>query len=299
MTTGGLTSRYCPVCYTITEGPFRPGPGGRPDASCPECMSLERQRFLAIVLDGLAPVLDGAELFVDVAPSPQTSKLFQALRPKRYVRVDIDPAADGRQVDVQASLTHLPFADSSVAAMVCYHVLEHIADDSAAMREITRVLAPHGLAIVQVPWRPNAPTDEDPDAGRDERIRRFGQADHVRYYGRDFEDRLRAAGLDVRRFTPGALLGASACAWMNLKATESVWLLRRMAAHRSLDAVVQSTGALAASLEVLLSRQHLLEHELEAVKSAARSAQSARADADRWKQRFEDLHEHWVRRHGS
>ncbi len=129
MTTGGLTSRYCPVCNTITQGPFRPGPGGRPDASCPECMSLERQRFLAIVLDGLAPVLNGAELFVDVAPSPQTSKLFQALRPKRYVRVDLDPAADGRQVEVRASLTHLPFAGSSVAAMVCYHVLEHIADD--------------------------------------------------------------------------------------------------------------------------------------------------------------------------
>ncbi len=38
--------------------------------------------------------------------------------------------------------------------MVCYHVLEHIADDASAMREITRVLAPYGLAIVQVPWRP-------------------------------------------------------------------------------------------------------------------------------------------------
>ena len=27
--------RYCPLCCTQVQGSFRPGPGGRPDASCP------------------------------------------------------------------------------------------------------------------------------------------------------------------------------------------------------------------------------------------------------------------------
>jgi SAM-dependent methyltransferase len=272
MSTTELVSRYCPVCRATTEGAFRPGPGGRPDASCPNCRSLERERFLALVLDCLAPVLWRAQLFVDVAPSPRTSPLYRALCPQTYVRLDFDPAADGRQIDVQATLTQLPFTDSSVDAMVCYHVLEHIPDDAAAMREIARVLRAEGLAIVQVPWRPSRPTEEDPGAKPEERIRRFGQADHVRYYGVDFEDRLRAAGLNARRVTPRTLVGPSVCRWMNLRPEEAVWFLRPTGSPAVAHPSVQSTGALAASLE------------------------QARADAQRWRQRFDEVDKHWVLR---
>ena len=111
-----------------------------------------------------------------------------------YVGMDFDPGADSRIVNVQASLTQLPLPDASVGLMICFHVLEHIPDDAAAMAEIGRVLAPGGIAVVQVPRREGVPTDEDPDAPPEERLRRFGQRDHVRFYGDDFEDRLRAAG---------------------------------------------------------------------------------------------------------
>ncbi len=56
------------------------------------------------------------------------------------------------------------------------------------MLEIARVLAPTGVGLVQVPFRPGTVLDEDPSAPVEERVRRFGQADHVRYYGDDFED---------------------------------------------------------------------------------------------------------------
>ncbi len=64
--------------------------------------------------------------------------------------------------------------------------------------------------------------------------------------------------------------GADVSSGCAVQANESVWLLRSMARHRSLDAAVQPTGTLAAALEGLLSRQHLLEHELEAVRSSGK-----------------------------
>ena len=66
---------------------------------------------------------------------------------------------------------------------------------------MARALAPGGVAVVQVPRLKGVPTEEDPEAPVDERLRRFGQRDHVRYYGDDFEDRLRAAGLAVCTMT--------------------------------------------------------------------------------------------------
>ena len=124
------------------------------------------------------------------------------------------------------SLTDIPLRDDSVDLMVCYHVLEHIPDDRAAMREMARVLSPGGLALVQVPFRPGTVTDEDPDAPEEERVRRFGQADHVRYYGDDFEDRLVEAGLAFQRVTPRSLLGDDMCDWLRLGPHQMVWIVR-------------------------------------------------------------------------
>jgi SAM-dependent methyltransferase len=49
------------------------------------------------------------------------------------------------------SLTALPFADGSFDRIICPEVVEHIADDQAALRELARVLAPGGKLIFTVP----------------------------------------------------------------------------------------------------------------------------------------------------
>jgi SAM-dependent methyltransferase len=216
--------RYCPACDQVVRRDFRNGPGGRADAACPRCGSLERHRFLAVLLGLLRPSLGDIGVLLEVAPSRQTTPLLAELGARVHLRTDL--GLDSRLVDALADLTGLPHRDCSIDLLVCYHVLEHVPDDRAAMAEISRVLAPSGTALLQVPWRPGTLTDEDPDAPVEERVARFGQADHVRYYGDDFEDRLLGAGLSIRRVTPGELLGEDMCIWMKLRPDEPVWIAR-------------------------------------------------------------------------
>ena len=82
--------------------------------------------------------------------------------------------------------------------IVCFHVLEHIIDDSAAMTEIGRILSPDGFATVVVPWDPaRRETLEGVSGDPADNERLYGQADHVRIYGGDVTKRLREAGLLV------------------------------------------------------------------------------------------------------
>lgn len=213
---------YCAACGARVTRQFRPGPGGRPDAVCPRCGSLERHRFLSLLLGILAPDLRDLDTVVEIAPSRQTTPLLDGLGARR--RLSLDLGCDNRQVDALASLCALPLRDASVDLLVCYHVLEHVPDDSAAMREIARVLSPHGTALLEVPIKVGVATEEDLDASPEERLRRFGQDDHVRWYGDDFDDRLSDAGLSSLRVTPPALVGEAAVRWFGLMPHEVVWI---------------------------------------------------------------------------
>jgi SAM-dependent methyltransferase len=56
---------------------------------------------------------------------------------------------------LQFDLRHCPLPDRSLDAVTCLNVLEHIDEDSKALRHIHRVLRPGGLAHVEVPAGPN------------------------------------------------------------------------------------------------------------------------------------------------
>lgn len=306
---------YCPVCRTQQVGIYLAGPGGRPDASCPHCMSLERERFLALLLDCLAPLLSRPAVLLDIAPSDRLTPLLQKLTPKMRIGLDFDPSADGRLVDIQASVTDLPLDTDSVDVMVCYHVLEHVPDDRAAMREIARALRPGGVAIIQVPWRSSQPTDEDPSADVDERRRRFGQADHVRFYGTDFESRLTGEGLDVHRVTPGLLLGPDNCSWFRVKEHEAVWLctpaghgmsgtLREALTTGSLSEAlswmrseVERLRTVTAELDKLRARTDELDRRRAAAAKEVDRLRAAKNELDQmWRSRYRTLDRHPVLR---
>ncbi len=66
--------------------------------------------------------------------------------------VDAGELAPAARADaVQGDALHLPFADGTFDRVIASEVLEHIPDDVAAMRELTRVLRPGGTIAVTVP----------------------------------------------------------------------------------------------------------------------------------------------------
>lgn len=212
----------CAACGYDIEG-FEPGPNGRPNARCPRCHALERHRMLLWLMRRHEYLFLPPARVLDVAPSQAVRNFLWPRLGDGYVTMDLM----AERVRVRADLTKLSFADDSFDVIICYHVLEHIPDDRAAIGELARVLKPGGIAFIQVPRSPDADTDEDPAAGVEERIRRFGQDDHVRQYGRDLESRLAAGGLIPRTQKPAALLSEHDIARFGLKTDEEVWICRR------------------------------------------------------------------------
>ncbi len=110
-----------------------------------------------------------------------------------YVTADL--FADN--VDLKMDITDIQFPDNSFDFIYCSHVLEHVPDDRKAMREFRRVLTARGMAVLLVPITAEKtiedPSIEDPS----ERLRLFGQDDHVRRYGPDYLSRLKEEGFTV------------------------------------------------------------------------------------------------------
>lgn len=162
--------------------------------------------MLAAVLDGKSslPGLDETSLLA--------GKAVLHFAPERQLRERIRRAADSYvtadfdrgDCDLRLDISTMPeVGDSSHDVLIACDVLEHVPDDAAAFREIFRALKPGGTAILTVPQR-DAPsqTDEDPDVkSEQERERRFGQKDHVRMYGDDFQLRLERTGFSVTTIT--------------------------------------------------------------------------------------------------
>lgn len=214
---------YCPACMSDVAA-WEPGPGGRPNATCPHCRSLERHRFLSIVLRDLKLYTQTASRVLEYAPQPQVRKILKnQVGEGRYVGIDL---MDERFLDAKTDACNLPFVDDSFDLMVQFHVLEHIPDDAAAISEMARVLKPGGIAFVQVPYRDSVLTEEDPDASPEERTRRFGQVDHIRYYGTDFNDRLRDNGFDISYRTAADIVPEKRRKRCNILAADPLWICR-------------------------------------------------------------------------
>jgi SAM-dependent methyltransferase len=213
---------HCPACRRDLEA-FAPGPGGRLGAKCPHCKALARYRFLAYLFNRLAPVIATSRLVLDIAPQTAVQALLRDLAgADRYLALDLSPH---RQVDALASLERLPLPDRVVDFAVCYHVLEHVVDDSAAIAELGRVLAPGGLLVLQVPIKRGRPTEHDPHAAPERLLERFGHSDHRRLYGDDFEALLRKGGLEATLTRPRDYVTPEETRRLGLN-NQPVWLCR-------------------------------------------------------------------------
>jgi SAM-dependent methyltransferase len=168
------------------------------DSICPGCLGLQRHRLLALYLLRESDIGSEKLSVLHIAPEEGLQEKLARVAGRRYVTLD---SSDSARVSVQGDVTAMPLPPDSFDLVICSHVLEHVPDDASAIREFFRVLRPGGSALLPHPVHEDMPaTFEDPAivAPRD-RLHAFGATDHVRVYGRDFSDRVRAAGFEVSR----------------------------------------------------------------------------------------------------
>jgi SAM-dependent methyltransferase len=169
----------------------------RKDALSPGTLSLERHRLMWLWLKRETTFFSEPARMLHVAPEYCFMKRFKAQPNLDVITADLESP----WADVKMDLHAIPFPENSFDVVFCNHVLEHVTDDQQCMREMVRVLKPGGWALIQSPMNIHAEkTVEDPsitDPGERERL--FGQYDHVRMYGRDFQARLEKAGFLVER----------------------------------------------------------------------------------------------------
>ena len=192
--------RFCPICSGESRVFADFGYTTRHDAQCIWCGALERHRFVWLYLQRRLPLssFPAYATFLHIAPEPCFQARFKTLFGGRYLTADL--LSQG--VDLQMDLCNIPLPDKSVDLVYCSHVLEHVPDDRKAMTECRRVLADSGVALFMVPISASRTIEDPTIVDPKERFRLFGQKDHVRRYGPDFQDRLTDANFKVCNVVP-------------------------------------------------------------------------------------------------
>jgi len=187
--------RWCPVCEKSSRKFHTFGTVPREDARCMLCGALERHRLVWLYFSRMTNLFDETpKEMLHIAPEPCFESRLSKRLGQNYITADLlDPRAM-----VKMDITDIQYPDGYFDVIYCSHVLEHVQDDKKAMREFRRVLKPGGWAILIVPITADK-TFEDPSiVDPSERLKAFGQDDHVRRYGPDYIDRLRESGFKVK-----------------------------------------------------------------------------------------------------
>lgn len=176
----------------------------RPNVLSPSTLSLERHRLLWLYLQNETEFFNKPLKVLHLAPEQCFLSLFKKMKNLDYTTADLYSPI----VDVKADILDLPFESDLFDVVFCNHVLEHIENDHKAMSELYRVIKPGGWGIFQIPQDLSLEKSYEDFSIRNpqERARHFGQYDHVRIYGKDYFDRLRKAGFEVKEIDYSSLL---------------------------------------------------------------------------------------------
>lgn len=166
---------------------------------CVYCDSHDRERHLFMYFDqaGLWERARGSRI-LHFAPERNLALRFAAGAPSLYVRADLFPQSeDIKSIDA----TNIPYPEGSFDILIANHILEHIPNYRAALREFHRVLRPGAIAILQTPYsRLLEKTFEDKNINTDAlRLFFHGQSDHVRTFSEsDLFQSLQESGFELR-----------------------------------------------------------------------------------------------------
>jgi SAM-dependent methyltransferase len=238
---------FCPVCGT-TAVTFDPLPdfyrqnavkhgyvhfgNGEMTAidtySCGKCGASDRERLCAYWLakEIETGVFTGVTDVIHFAPEKGLADYILHSRAfGNYQTADLLM----ENVDHKVDLMNLPFPNDSFDFFVCSHVLEHVPDDSRAIRELHRILRAGGGGILMAPIIVGLQnTIEDPTATTEaERWRLFGQFDHVRLYAHDdYVRRIEVGGFTLRQLGHAAF-GHPTFVRLGLKSTSILYIVKK------------------------------------------------------------------------
>jgi SAM-dependent methyltransferase len=190
-------TRYheCPCCGELATSFLPHGVKRRENARCPNCGSVERHRLQWLYLRDKTDLFTEPHEVLHFAPESGLQRHLKSLPTIKYHGADLKSVRAEEHFDICA----IPYPADSFDVILCSHVLEHVPDDRRAMSELFRVMKPGSWGLIEVPFDGKLDeTQEDPSVTTDEdRIRLYGNKGHLRRYGRDYPDRLRAAGFKV------------------------------------------------------------------------------------------------------
>lgn len=211
----------CPICSY--KGPFlNYAQFGKPrkNIKCPDCKSLERHRFIYLVMrkNNLLQEVEQKSI-LHFAPEKIFKDIFS--RSPLYKSADISPG----KADLVLDISKINLPNNSVDFILANHVLEHVPDDTNSLKEINRILTNHGFAIITIPIKKDlAQTIEDPgDTDPEYKLKHFGHKEHVRQYGNDFTQKLKKLNIVFEEYTPAE----KDLEIYSLKKDDSVFILRK------------------------------------------------------------------------
>ena len=194
---GVETFRFCPVCGCESPGFLPFGKNRRPDAKCPRCGSLERHRFLYLLLERETELLSGERPLsvLHVGAEKVVASALGSLEHLEYRPLGQAGSWDG-------VVDSLDAVDASSVDVVLTTVdLERVESDGAVLRSMLRVLKPGGVAVVQAQVRGRHTMHLEDDRLKEARRNALAQSGRYRVYGSDLLERLAREGLaaHVRR----------------------------------------------------------------------------------------------------
>ena len=196
---------YCPCCgkhfssfkderFYADTAHFNPEMfrKSRQDVICDCCRSAPRHRIIAEWCGQNTGLLRSSKILFF---APELSMMLWFRR--NGINVTTADLYD-RKADLKLDITSLDLPDESQDIIFCNHVLEHVSDCSSALNELQRVIHKGGRLIISFPIDTELSNmSELKDSTPEERIKLFGQHDHLRIFGTDSKRMLEDHGFEV------------------------------------------------------------------------------------------------------
>jgi SAM-dependent methyltransferase len=160
---------------------------------CPYCGSISRNRRLWQLLQ--SEFLKQGQEVLDFSPS---RSLFRNLKNYSAINYTSTDYSGEFPADRHFDISCIDASDESFDLVICYHILEHVAEDGRAISELFRVLKKNGICLIQTPFRDGDIYENFSIHTPEQRKIHFGQEDHLRVYSATgLKDRLESAGFRV------------------------------------------------------------------------------------------------------